>query len=152
MTVAIRPATADDAGIVAAFVAAYHAFEQIDLDDRVRRRAVDALIADESLGAIWLVTVDGECVGYIALCFGYSIEFAGRDAFVDEFFIAEAHRGRGHGARVLDLVAGAASALGVRALHLEVAKSNTRAIRLYDAAGFEARSKYQLMTRRLGDS
>ncbi|MFT4582507.1 MAG: ribosomal protein S18 acetylase RimI-like enzyme [Gammaproteobacteria bacterium] len=39
--------------------------------------------------------------------------------------------------------------MNIAALHLEVARSNARAARLYAAAGFEARSQYHLMTRRL---
>ena len=111
--------------------------------------AVQPLLDDPALGRLWLIDVEGEAVGYIALCFGYSIEFAGRDAFVDEFFIDAAHRGRGLGRAVLERLVAAASAFNVRALHLEVARDNARAARLYGAAGFESRAKYHLMTRYL---
>lgn len=127
-------------------VAAYHEFEGIALAPGVRAEAVARLLGGDNLGRIWLIITAGEVAGYIALAFGYSIEFAGRDAFVDEFFIAEAFRGRGIGRTVLQLVAVEAEHLGLRALHLEVAKTNTRAARLYTGAGFLPRAKYQLMT------
>ena len=31
----------------------------------------------------------GKAVGYAAVTFGYSLEFGGRDAFLDEFFLSE---------------------------------------------------------------
>ena len=85
-------------------------------------------------------------VGYAALCFGYSIEFRGRDAFVDELFIAEQARGKGLGSRVLELIRKEAARLGIVALHLEVARDNTRARRLYEKWGFRARERYYLMS------
>jgi len=104
----------------------------------------DRILAGAAIGA-----GIGTGVGYIALCFGYSIEFAGRDAFLDEFFVTEPHRGRGIGRRVLGLVIEEAGRLGVRCLHLEVARANHWAQRLYSSAGFESRDRFHLMSRTL---
>lgn len=146
MSAKIRPASPHDIDALTELVGAYHQFEGIELARDARAEAILPLLNRDDLGRIWLIEVDGAVAGYIALCFGYSIEFAGRDAFVDEFFIREPYRGRGIGRMVLDLVAAEARQLGVCALHLEVAKTNERAQRLYGAAGFELRSKYQLMS------
>ncbi|MEQ8232167.1 MAG: GNAT family N-acetyltransferase [Gammaproteobacteria bacterium] len=127
-------------------VAAYHAFEHIGLDEATRRSAVMQLLGDDRLGTLWLVHHGNELAGYVAICPGYSIEFAGCDAFVDEFWIAPAHRGQGGGRAVLELVKQAARAQGIRALHLEVARDNARARRLYRACGFDARERYVLMS------
>ena len=71
-------------------VRAYHEFEQVAMSDNERARAVKPLLREGTeLGRIWLVRHQGAVVGYAALCFGYSIEFRGRDAFVDELFIVE---------------------------------------------------------------
>ena len=140
----LRLASAADLSTLMSLVAAYHEFEGIVLGALERGRAIATLLEGGDLGRIWLILVDGEVVGYIAVCFRYSIEFAGRDAFVDEFFIEESVRGQGSGAKVLESIAAEAASLGIRALHLEVAKSNKRAQRLYEAAGFEPRSKYQI--------
>ena len=131
-------------------VRAYHRFEEVVMSDAERAVAVAPLLQDESpLGRIWLVRRRGEVAGYGALCFGYSIEFGGRDAFVDEFYIAENARGRGLGSRVMDLLKSEAARLGIVALHLEVGRSNTRAIRLYEKWGFRPRQRYFLMSCRV---
>jgi GNAT superfamily N-acetyltransferase len=80
------------------------------------------------------------------LTFGYSLEFHGRDAFVDELYLQEGARGRGTGRQALEFLAGVCSDLGVRALHLEVVRGNEAAQRLYRGFGFEDHDRY-LMTK-----
>lgn len=128
-------------------VRAYHEFEQIGLSEQQRRDAVLPLLGlDSQAGRIWLIFTSQKVVGYVALCFGYSIEFGGRDAFIDELFLVESARGQGIGKQVLDFVIRQATSLNIAALHLEVAHTNDRAKRLYSQAGFSARDRYHLMT------
>lgn len=142
----ISVALPDDLDRLLPLVRAYHAFEKIERTDHERRASLAPLLGENPFGAIWLVSQDDEAIGYIALCFGYSIEFGGRDAFVDEFFLVEAARGRGLGRRVLADVSAAAAETGIVALHLEVARSNSRARRFYESLGFAARNRYHLMS------
>jgi GNAT superfamily N-acetyltransferase len=133
--------------ILLPLVRAYHQFEQVEMSEDQRAAAVRPLLQKGSpLGCIWLVRHRGEVVGYGALCYGYTIEFRGRDAFVDELFIVEAARGEGLGSRVLGLMKAAAARLGIVALHLEVARANTQARRFYEKSGFRARERYFLMS------
>jgi len=133
--------------ILLPLVRAYHEFEHVRMSDAERAEAIKPLLQESaSLGRIWLVHHRGATVGYGALCFGYSIEFRGRDAFLDELFIAEQVRGRGLGSRVLARLREEAASLGIVALHLEVARGNTRARRLYEKWGFRARERYFLMS------
>lgn len=132
-------------------VRGYHEFEHVQMSDAHRAAAVAPLLEPDSpLGCVWLIhaaeEAGGEAVGYVALCFGYSIEFRGRDAFVDEFFLVESARGQGLGSRVLERVKAEARALGIAALHLEVARDNARARRLYEKWGFGAREQFTLMS------
>ena len=124
----------------------YHAFEDIERSDDERRASVTPLLGDNPYGRIWLINLAGETVGYIALCFGYSIEMGGRDAFVDEFFLVEPARGAGIGRQVLTAVRETVTGMGIVALHLEVARSNGRARRFYESSGFVARDRYHLMS------
>ena len=128
-------------------VRGYHAFEQVLMSDDDRIAALAPLLQREShFGRIWLVRWRGEAVGYVALCFGYSIEFGGRDAFVDELFIVEGARGKGLGGKVLASMKREAAGLGIVALHLEVGRNNQRARQFYEKHGFRAREQYHLMS------
>ncbi|ABW27046.1 GNAT family N-acetyltransferase [Acaryochloris marina] len=128
-------------------VRAYHEFEQIGLSEQQRCDAVLPLLSpDSQVGRVWLIFISQQVVGYVALCFGYSIELSGRDAFIDELFLVESARGQDIGKQVLEFVIRQAASLDVAALHLEVSRANNRAKRLYSQAGFLARDRYHLMT------
>jgi GNAT superfamily N-acetyltransferase len=127
-------------------VAAYHAFEEIETSAKQRRNSVAKLLQDKTLGEIWLVRKLDGVIGYIAVCYSYSIEFGGRDAFVDEFYIAATERGKGVGGRVLNEIARLMRARGIVAVHLEVDGQNERARAAYAQAGFSSRDKYHVMS------
>lgn len=142
----LRPASPADLGALLPMVRAYHAFEQIRSSEVQRADAVRTLLNDERLGGIWLLVIDQNPLGYLALTYGYSIELGGRDAFIDEFFIEEAHRGKGFGRAALRRIQEIAAAANLRVLHLEVGQHNTRAARLYRECGFQARDRFHLMS------
>ena len=104
------------------------------------------LLNEPQWGRVWLGQVDGQSVGYVALCIGFSLELGGNDAFVDEVFVLPEHRGRGYGRQLVKFVAGRAQELGIRALHLEVDQANVAAQQLYESLGFQKRDRYFLMT------
>jgi GNAT superfamily N-acetyltransferase len=105
------------------------------------------LLEDPTLGRVWLIEDHGSVAGYLALCFGYSIEFGGRDAFVDELYLLESRRGRGLGKAALEAAAREAATLGVVALHLEVGTENAKARKLYESVGFLPREGFALLSR-----
>jgi diamine N-acetyltransferase len=113
--------------------------------DRDAARVTELLLRDPSLGRAWIIVADGENVGYIVMCFDYSLEYRGRGAWVDEFFVRRSHRNLGIGARALQFFEQHARALGVSVVHLEVNHEN-RAIDLYRRLGFEDHQRY-LMTK-----
>ena len=143
MKVTLKLATEHDAPLLEQLVREYHAFEGIALPTEA---AIRPLLGQGGLGRVWLACADSQPIGYVAICFGYSIEFSGRDAFVDELFIVEAERGKGIGRQVLALLKAEAALLGVKALHLEVARTNRRAQHLYQSAGFVSRESSFLMS------
>src|SRR5262245_51848570 len=118
--------------------------QELPFDDRLDRAVLERLLADPSLGGAWLIELGGEAAGYVVLTLGFSLEFHGRDAFVDELYIREPHRRRGLAGRALAFVEDVCRALGVSALHLEVGRANTRAQAVYQKAGFEDRSNFLL--------
>lgn len=151
MKIELHRALPGDLDRILPLIAAYHDFEHIDSSPASRRSAVGRLLATADLGAIWLIEADDTLAGYIVLCRGFSIEFNGFDAFIDEFYLESGFRGRGIGTHVLSAIKDEARALEINALHLEVARDNDRARRLYSAAGFAGREKYLLMSASLAD-
>jgi len=133
------------------FVAAYHDFEDIDhaAGSIDTENVLRPLLGDSAHGTVWFINQDGQNVGYIAICYSYSIEFGGKTAMIDEFFVVPAARGQGLGKRVLGLLEPHLIHQDIKVLFLEVSPSNTRARNLYQQAGFEAYNKYLGMAKHL---
>ncbi len=116
--------------------------------DRSRaRNALIPLLEDPAKGLAFVLREDGIAVGYAVLTLGWSLEYLGRDAFVDELFVIPSHRGRGLASRALDALERACRELDVRALHLEVERDNRTARGLYEKRGFRD-NKRLLLTKR----
>jgi ribosomal protein S18 acetylase RimI-like enzyme len=141
-----RIATPEDLERLLPLVRELWKHEHMEWDDVRTPAALARLLGDETLGRVWISEDAGRVIAYLALCFGYSLEFFGRDAFIDELYIDPAYRNHGHGFHLLATVEAACPALGVRALHLEVDHLNARAKGLYARAGFTDHDRY-LMTK-----
>lgn len=144
MSLAFKLARPEDLDPLADLVRAYYEYDGHPFDDSKARDALAGLLANPELGRVWVFRDGVRPVGYLALTFGYSIEFGGRDAFIDEFFLEEEYRGRGFGKQALETAAHEAAALGVHALHLEAVRGNDRAVDLYRRSGFVDHERYLL--------
>ena len=146
MEVTFTRATAPDVELLTALMRELYAHDRTAFDEREARRALELIIGDHTLGGVWLIACGGEAIGYLVLTLGFSLEFHGRDAFVDELYVRPSHRGRGAGREALTLLEAECRARGVHALHLEVDDRNERARVLYGRWGFGERGN-RLMTK-----
>jgi ribosomal-protein-alanine N-acetyltransferase len=89
-------------------------------------------LLDRSSGCHLLVLEDGD-EGVVAYAVLWCILDQGELA---NLAVAESHRGRGWGRRLLDQVMDGARRQGVKSLYLEVRVSNAAAIELYRSSGF----------------
>ena len=126
----------------------FDASQGYPFDPAAARHALGELLARPELGRVFRIVSGGASVGYAALTFGWSLEWGGRDAFVDEIFVEEAERGRGAGRTALRALIEEAHRLGVRALHLEVESTNAAGQVLYRSEGFAGNERC-ILTRRL---
>jgi ribosomal protein S18 acetylase RimI-like enzyme len=144
MELSFERAGPSDADLLAGMMREFYEHERMTFEEGVARAALSGLLGDERLGRIHLIKAGAEVIGYVVLTFGFSLEFGGHDAFVDELFVRDEWRGRGAGRRALEFAAEVCRACGVRALHLEVERANTTAQALYRKAGFRDHDRYLL--------
>jgi GNAT superfamily N-acetyltransferase len=149
MDVAFKLADVNDTDLLAEFMREFYEFDHLALDEEAAHFALLQILNNDSLGMVWLIQADGSPIGYVVLTLGFSLEFHGRDAFIDEIYIRAKHRGKGIGRRTLEFVEAACRTLGVRAIHLEVERSNAKAHAVYQQIGFEYQDSY-LMTKCVG--
>jgi len=146
MTATFRIANISDIDSLIELMREYYAFDRLPFDESHARAALQGILTDDSLGQLWLIHDDGQTVGYLVLTWGYSLEFMGRDAFLDELYIRASHRRRGVGSKALAFAEEICHSFGIRALHLEVERENHGAQTCYRKAGFEDHDRY-LMTK-----
>jgi GNAT superfamily N-acetyltransferase len=145
---AFRTATLSDIDPLLALQREFYEQEGYPFDVAGKRRAMAELLANPSYGRIVAFEVDGAVAGYLVVAFGFSLEFGGRDAFVDELFVLPSARGRGLGTQALELAEQLCRENSIHALHLEVEFVNESAKRLYARRGYAEHTR-QLMTKRL---
>jgi GNAT superfamily N-acetyltransferase len=151
MTPTFLPLAADTIETALAFMRAFYTEEALDYREPRARRGLQQLLADPSHGGLWFIQSGGRSIGYFALTLGFSFEFAGRFALLDEFYVESAHRGHGLGVQALDFIQLTADSLGVAAVRLEVDRANPRLCAFYRRAGFEPHDR-DLMTKWLAKS
>jgi ribosomal protein S18 acetylase RimI-like enzyme len=135
-----------DTGELIAMMRSFYAELGEPFEEARAERALRALLEEPSHGAAWVFREEGRAVGYLVVTHGYSLEFDGRIAVVDEVYAVPEMRGRGIGARALALAEEHCRRHRISALRLEVHRENRRALALYERNGFEAHDRY-LMTK-----
>ena len=148
MHATFRSATSNDIDIVVQFMREYYAYDHLPFDAAIARAAALEMIVDERLGVIWLICADDVAVGYAVFVFIHGLEFGGRTAWLDEFYLREGHRGQGIARMTVAFLLDECRRRGIRALRLEVEHSNTRAQAVYEKLGFVAHAR-NIMTKLL---
>jgi GNAT superfamily N-acetyltransferase len=105
------------------------------------RASLAQLLQSPVYGVIYVVREEINSIGYVAICFDYSLEYRGKGAWIDELFVESSHRGKGIGTQLLDLAEAASREHHAKFLHLEVTHGNP-AIELYRRRGFLDHQRY----------
>ena len=146
MEITFKPADATHINLLVEMMRELYAYDHTPFDEQANLSALRQILADASFGRVYLMEAGGDVAGYIILTLGFSLEYHGRDAFVDEIYVRENYRGRGIGTRGLEFIEGICRELEVKALHLAVERANTNAQAVYRRAGFVEHDRY-LMTK-----
>jgi GNAT superfamily N-acetyltransferase len=129
-------------------VRAYYVQDGLAYEELPARRALQEIIRTDHFGRAWLIDLDKELIGYVVLTFGFSVEFHGRHAVLDEIFLLPDHQGKGHFKEILTLIEACCRQLGIRGLSLVVETKNAPAQRAYQKNGFKPYDRI-VMTKRL---
>ncbi|MEB3151512.1 MAG: GNAT family N-acetyltransferase [Sphaerospermopsis sp.] len=149
MNINFKSGDSDDVEVLLRFIQEFYEIDGlIPFNPVIVRRALMQLLSDELMGRVWLIQYQDKAIGYVVLTFGYSLEYGGRDAFIDEIYIKSAFQGQGIGKQTIKFLEEVCMALDVQALHLEVERVNTSAQGFYRQVGFTDHDRY-LMTKRL---
>src|SRR5579864_778773 len=104
-----------DVNTILPFMRQFYAMDRYPFDELIARTALTDMVRDSSLGRVWLLYNRDKAVGYLVITFGYSLEYHGRDAFIDELFIEASYRHQGIGTKVMEFALEACCELGVHA-------------------------------------
>jgi GNAT superfamily N-acetyltransferase len=137
--------------VVLGLMREFYAAEQLEYREDVARTALRELWLSPRTGLVFLLNAGDALIGYAILTFGFSLEFRGRDALVDELYVRQQFRSRGYGGSTLAWLEEVCRAEGIHALHLEVDHANPAAKRLYNRVGFIDHDRH-LLTKRLDGS
>lgn len=137
-----RVAKIADCDAIISLMGRYYAEDGYPFSERAGRASLTEFLASDQLGRLWVLDDDGQVVGYMAVTLGFSFEYGGRDAFLDEIYIATSHRRRGLGQVAMDMAFQYCETNGVKAIHLEVERHREAARRLYESIGFEAHDRF----------
>lgn len=126
----------------------FYAIDNYPFDIKLVAKTLNHFSMHEYLGRFYIIEYESKIVGYIILTFGFSFEYQGRDAFIDEFYIKPHFRHLGIGKATLSFVEDQADKLGVNAIHLEVEDHNSSAHKLYTCVGFKNNNR-KLLSKKL---
>ena len=149
MSVRVDRATLEDLDRLVELMAEFYAETNFPFDRPRSSAAFERLLADPRWGSAWLLHWEGALAGYFVMTLGFSMEYGGPSAFLDDLFVRPAFRGRGLGRASLATLRAECEAGGVWAVHLEVARDNAAAQALYRDAGFTGRDDLDRLTLRL---
>ncbi|MDR3416089.1 MAG: GNAT family N-acetyltransferase [Nevskia sp.] len=138
----IVPAMPKDVEHLLELMQEYYAHDGLAFDPERAKAAVLELLRNSQYGQVWTVAVgDGVIAGYMVLTFGYSLEYHGRDAFVDELYFRPQFRRQGLGGAALAFAADYCKRHQIHSLHLAVEHDNQAARAFYPTQDFVSRGQ-----------
>ncbi len=124
-------ATVEDIPVLLEMMAEFNAEAAYSFNKTMTAVNLQTFILEPQLGSLLTIRAGRTTIGYLVLAFGFSFEYGGRDAFIDELFVRKEYRKQGIGRLALEFAEQWAKELQVKAIHLEVERNNTAASGLY---------------------
>jgi diamine N-acetyltransferase len=89
-------------------------FWSVPFREEVVRESLRELVVSPSVGRVFLICEADSCVGYVVVSLDFSLEYGGRNTWIDELFIRPELRGKGIGSKALDFAVQGAASVALR--------------------------------------
>lgn len=134
--IVIRPATADDAGVILQFIRELAIYEKAESSVQTDEAGIRASLfgADAKAEAL-ICERDGQAIGYAVYFYNYSTWLGRNGIYLEDLYVSPEQRGSGAGKALLQYIARLAVAQGCGRFEWSVLDWNTPAIAFYRAAG-----------------
>lgn len=130
-----------------------HDHEALSFDATYAKNAFTYLIDNPHLGNIFLIATKNETqeeiIGFIVICYSFSIEYGGQIAVLDQVFLSVDWRRQGVGAQLLPIIEAHCRERQCYAINLEINIGNSGARKFYERFDYTPRRQHCIMTKRL---
>lgn len=106
-------------------------------DSNAQHRALSEIIADQSIGTIFVARHQAKTIGMVSLLYSISTALGGRVATLEDMVVHPDFRNAGIGARLLGHAKGFAYSVGCRRITLLTDRNNLTAQQFYQRQGFQ---------------
>ncbi|MGH9664397.1 MAG: GNAT family N-acetyltransferase [Bryobacteraceae bacterium] len=141
----MRRASPNDIPLLVGLMAEFYAEAGYDLNHAHAAGAFAAILGDERLGYVWILTADRQDVGHIVVTLRYAMEYGGLVACLDDLYVAPSWRNKGISTAALLEARNFCERAGIRALTVEVGHNNGPAQTVYRRVGFVEAVDRQLL-------
>ncbi len=141
--VRIRPAIADDAGLILHFIRELAIYEKAESSVQTDEAGIRAsLFAADAKAQALICERGGQAIGYAVFFYNYSTWLGRNGIYLEDLYVSPEARGSGAGKALLQHIARLAVAQGCGRFEWSVLDWNTPAIDFYKAAGAVAQDEW----------
>lgn len=141
----MRRAIPADLDTLLALMGAFYAESNFVLDPAQAASGLAPLLADDSQGWVSIIESGTTPVGFLVLTRGYSMEYGGPTAVLDDIFVQPGARNAGLAGAALEETRDQCRARGLRALSVQVDPGNAPAQAVYRRVGFSLAADRQVL-------
>jgi ribosomal protein S18 acetylase RimI-like enzyme len=131
----IRDGRPGDYDSIVPLVRSFYELDRHPFDEDVVESGLRPLLEEDPPGFVLVAEENGEIIAYAVVTWGWAIESGGRDALLDEIYVAD--RSRGIGAEMMYRIMNRSRDAGCRRMFLETESHNRAARIFYTRHGFD---------------
>lgn len=136
--VSVHRASPGDAATLVALMHDFYAEAGFALNHEWAEASFHALLANPSLGSVWLALLGAEPIGHAVLTVRYTMEHGCLSGYIDDLYVRPSKRRNGAGTLLLNDLFDDCRLRGCQFAYVEAAADNVPALALYGSFGLLA--------------